>query len=539
MKRTLRIVAAQINTLVGDIEGNATKIISIANEAANKYQANLIIFPELAITGYQPEDLLLRPELYIRVKKALDTIKKKLINIGIIVGHPSMQQNQRFNSASFIYRGKIIAIYNKQHLPNYGVFDEKRYFTPGSKLTVISFLGIKIGMGICEDLWFQDLIRNNKKAGAELLVSLNASPFDMHKPYLREKILSTGAKLAKLPIIYVNCVGGQDELVFDGGSLVVDAGGEVTQRANFFIEELIPIVLAVDKKKVVPIAQPLLPISSIEERVYQALVLGVRDYVEKNNFNGVIISVSGGIDSALTLAIAVDAIGKERVETIFLPSRYTSKLSGQIAKAEAKNLGVKLTIISIEKIFQSYLTTLRKSFKDYAADITEENLQARCRGTLLMAFSNKKRLLVLSTGNKSETGVGYATLYGDMVGGFCVLKDVPKTLVYRLAKYRNRISPVIPLAAITRAPSAELKRNQKDTDSLPPYPILDDILERYVESDQSLETICAAGFPKKTVQKIIDLVNHNEYKRRQAPPGVKITGRAFGRDRRYPITSKW
>jgi NAD+ synthase (glutamine-hydrolysing) len=359
----------------------------------------------------------------------------------------------------------------------------------------------------------------------------------MHKLFSRGKILSARAQETHLPIVYVNCVGGQDELVFDGGSMVVNSDGEITQRANFFTEELMPIDFTIDKE-VEPIPTKLLPISTTEENAYKALVMGVHDYIGKNNFNGVIIGLSGGIDSALTLAVAVDALGKDKVNALYMPSRYSSPLSGEIAEQCAKNLGVKYSVISIEPIFEAFLDSLAPEFSGMAPDVTEENLQARCRGTLLMAISNKKNLIVLSTGNKSEMAVGYATLYGDMVGGFCVLKDVPKTLVYRLANYRNSIAPIIPQSVIDRVPSAELAPNQKDTDSLPPYPILDAILEQYVELDRSFAEIVAAGFDKETVRKIINMVNRNEYKRRQAPPGVRITARAFGRDRRYPITSK-
>lgn len=535
MKNTFRIVAAQINTLVGDISGNARKIIAYAIKARDELQGDLIAFPEMVLTGYPPEDLLLRKELYKQIKVALNQIKREVKNIYMLIGHPEQTKAGRYNNATLIYNGKIIATYRKQELPNYGVFDEKRYFTAGTKPGVVKINNIKIALAICEDLWTPKVMQQAKKLHANFMICINASPFDMHKSALREKIIHQCTREGKMPIVYVNAVGGQDELVFDGGSMVANAAGKIVQRAEFFEESLIPIDFALPK--VLPNPQNSLPMPTVEAKIYQALVLGVRDYVEKNNFKGAIIGVSGGIDSALTLAIAVDALGVTRVETLFMPSQYTDQLSNEIVKDQATLLKVKNSIIPINDIFNCYIKNLAEEFKGLPEDTTEENLQARCRGVFLMACSNKKKLIVLSTGNKSEMAVGYATLYGDMVGGFCVLKDVPKTLVYRLANYRNGISKVIPKKAIDRAPSAELKSNQKDTDSLPPYPILDEILERYIEREQSLNEIVKASFDEKIVSKIINMVNHNEYKRRQAPIGVRITTKAFGKDRRYPITS--
>ena len=536
MKNTFRIIAAQINTLVGDIAGNTEKIISYALKSRDELKGDLVVFPEMALTGYPPEDLLMRAELYQQIKVALTKIRRTVKNIYVLIGYPEQSKEGRHNNAILIYNGKTAATYSKQELPNYGVFDEKRYFIAGTKPCVVKIKKNKIALAICEDLWMPKVMQQAKKLHADLMVCINASPFDMDKPYVREKIMGKRAREGKMPIVYVNSIGGQDELVFDGGSMILDAKGNVVQRAEFFKEVLMPTDFTLPK--ISPQPQNVLPITTIEERVYQALVLGVRDYVEKNNFKGAIIGASGGIDSALTLAIAVDALGKNRVETLFMPSRYTEKVSAEITRAQAELLQVKYSVIPIDQIFDCYLKNLSNEFKDLPHDITEENLQARCRGTLLMAYSNKKKLIVLSTGNKSEMAMGYATLYGDMVGGFCVLKDVPKTLVYRLANYRNRLTQVIPQMAIDRAPSAELKPNQKDTDSLPPYPILDEILERYIERNQSTQEIITAGFDEKIVQKIISAVNHNEYKRRQAPIGVRITTRAFGRDRRYPITKK-
>lgn len=536
MKSTLRIVAAQINTLVGDVFGNAEKIIQNSIRARDEHKADLIIFPEMTLTGYPPEDLLLRPELYKRVNQAINLIKRKVKNIRMIIGFPEEIQNKKYNAAALIFNGKIITKYHKQELPNYGVFDEKRYFTAGNKIATFKLKNRKIAISICEDLWFPKVMQEAKKARAELILSINASPFDMNKPLQREQIMQQRVREGKIPIIYVNAIGGQDELVFDGGSMVLNSEGNVTQRAEHFIETLMPIELNL-AKKITPIAANLLPICSLEERVYKALVLGVKDYIEKNHFKGVIIGLSGGIDSALTLAIAVDAIGSNRIETLYMPSRYSSKLSEAIAQELANTLKVKLTNISIEPIFNSFLQSLQQEFAGLTPNTAEENLQARCRGTILMAVSNKKQLIVLSTGNKSENAVGYATLYGDMVGGFCVLKDVPKTLVYKLCEYRNTISPIFSKEVIERPPSAELAPNQKDTDSLPPYQILDEILELYIEKDWSAEKIIAKGFARTTVEKVISLINRNEYKRRQAPPGVRITPKAFGKDRRYPITS--
>lgn len=527
------IAIAQINTLVGDAIGNAKKVITYAMQA-HEMRADIVIFPELTLSGYPPEDLLLRNDFYEQIEKALDLICKTVKDIYLIVGYPKKTRDGNYNAAALIYNHQIIATYHKQLLPNYGVFDEKRYFKQDVETCVVNICGINTAITICEDLWFSEPLIKAVAAGAQLVISINASPFDMYKPFLREQTMQQRAQEGKVPIIYVNCVGGQDELIFDGGSMVINAEGEVTQHIGFF-EETLALVNFVFP--FTPVNSQILPIPPTEERIYQALVLGVRDYIEKNYFPYAIIGLSGGIDSALTLAIAVDAIGKNRVTAVSMPSRYTRDISIEDAKIQTTMLGVNFLNISIEPIFQACINSLAAEFEGLPPDTTEENIQARCRGMLLMAISNKKRAIVLSTGNKSEMAVGYSTLYGDMVGGFCVLKDVLKTMVYRLAIYRNKLSPAIPARVIERAPSAELANDQLDQDSLPPYPILDGILERYVEKDLSLSEIIGEGFNEATVKKVLKMVDRNEYKRRQAPPGVKITARAFGRDRRYPITS--
>lgn len=532
----LTLAIAQLNFLVGDIRGNAELIIQTAQIARDQNQADVVVFPELALSGYPPEDLLLRPGLYQRVEEALAQICQQVPNIDLIVGCPLMRDGKRYNSAVHIHQGKMVATYHKQRLPNYSVFDEQRYFTAGESPCIIDLFGTPTAITICEDLWHPAPMQQAIASGAKLMISLNASPFDLHKPIVRENAMRSRATEGQIPLIYVNLIGGQDELVFDGGSMAISDTGELLHHAAFYDETLELVTLNTDEGVQIT-SRRRNPEVSVEERVYQALVLGVRDYVRKNNFSNAVIGLSGGIDSALTLAIAVDALGAEHVSAVLMPSRYTSEMSINDAKAQSSLLQVAHSIISIEPVFQKYLDILAEEFAQFEADTTEENLQARCRGMILMAISNKKNAIVLSTGNKSELSVGYSTLYGDMVGGFCVLKDVPKTWVYRLANYRNSVSPAIPQNVIDRAPSAELKANQTDQDSLPPYEILDQILERYIEQDQSLHTIIDAGFDQATVHQVVKMVVRNEYKRHQAPVGVRISQKAFGRDRRYPITS--
>ncbi|MEX1200460.1 MAG: NAD+ synthase [Methylophaga sp.] len=536
--QTLTVVLAQINPVVGDVAGNTAKIIDAANTARDQLTADLVAFPELCLTGYPPEDLLLRPGLQKRVDKALQTLKHKINGIYVVVGHPLGEVGKElYNAASVIANGQIICQYFKQMLPNYSVFDEKRYFIEGHLPVVFSLNGIKLGITICEDIWFTGPAAQAKDAGAELLLNLNASPFQQGKSALRYDAVRQRAIENQLPMLYVNQIGGQDELVFDGGSFALDSHGDLQMQAAAFADEL--AIVKIEKNQTGnilisgKITEHLSPLGS----VYQALVLGLRDYVEKNRFPAVVLGLSGGIDSALTLALAVDALGADRVQTVMMPSRYTAQISLDDAAQMATQLGVDYSVLSIEPVFDSFLQTLNETFAGKAADTTEENIQARCRGVLLMAISNKTGAMVLSTGNKSEMAVGYSTLYGDMAGGYSPLKDVYKTLVFALAKYRNELSPIIPERIISRPPSAELSADQRDDDSLPPYPLLDKILERYIADDGCFEDLVAEGFAAETVAQVIKMVDRNEYKRRQAPPGIRITGRAFGRDRRYPITS--
>ena len=470
----------------------------------------------------------------------LEELKRHVTGIDVVVGYPHMDTKNLYNAASLIRDGKVVATYHKQHLPNYSVFDEKRYFQPGSAACVINIQGVPVAITICEDMWHPAPMAQARAAGACLMLNLNASPFHINKGYEREEVLRQRVAEGNMPIVYVNLVGGQDELVFDGESLVMDASGKVIMRAAPFVEELYAVDFSVNDI-ITPLASVCHTPLSVEASVYRALVLGVRDYIEKNGFGGVVIGSSGGIDSALTLAIAVDAVGKDRVEAVMMPSRHTAQMSIDDAQALSTALGVEHHVISIEPAFQAFLGSLQQEFAGTKADTTEENIQARCRGVLLMALANKSRnkkhKIVLTTGNKSEMSVGYATLYGDMAGGFAVIKDVPKTLVYRLAAYRNSLAPVIPQRIFERPPSAELAPDQKDEDSLPPYAVLDPILEMYIEQDKSLQDIMVAGYDETTVRRVMSMVNRNEYKRRQAPPGVRITRRAFGRDRRYPITA--
>ncbi len=534
---SLRVVMAQLDFLVGDIAGNMDKIMTAAAEARDRLHADLIVFPELTLTGYPPEDLLLRPGFIRQVEPALQSLCKEIQGITAIVGGPLPTPDGLRNAAVALGNGRIQATYYKQWLPNYSVFDEKRYFTPGEDPAVFTVAGTRVGMTICEDVWLPGPVAQAAEAGAQLLVNLNASPYHAGKGGQRLAALRHRVREGRIPIIYVNLLGGQDELVFDGGSLVVGADGALIQRAPFFEAGLYPVDFHISAEGAIPVPGPVAEEPGLEEGIYRALVLGVRDYVEKNGFAGVVLGLSGGIDSALTLAIAVDALGAKRVEAVLLPSRYTADMSNTDAELEARALGVSYRVMPIEPAFQTFLDILQPVLAGRAPDSTEENVQARCRGVLLMAISNKTGKLVLTTGNKSETAVGYSTLYGDMAGGFAPIKDVLKTMVYRLAAWRNQPTAVIPQRVFDRPPSAELRPDQTDQDSLPPYEVLDAILHGYVEEDRSVEELIGAGFDRATVERIARLVIVNEYKRRQAAPGVRITPRAFGRDRRYPITS--
>jgi len=528
----------QINPVVGDIAGNVKKIIKAANEARDTLNADLVVFPELTLTGYPPEDLLLRPGLQKRVDKGLRKLKKKLKNIAVLVGHSAgIAREELYNAASLIADGECLGTYYKQHLPNYSVFDEKRYFIEGHSPCVIEYKGIKFGITICEDIWFVEPTSYAADAGAEIILNLNASPFRQGKWQLREAEVKQRALETGLAIVYVNQVGGQDELVFDGCSFVLSAEGKKVVRAPAWQESLFPVTLSRNAKQQIIALGDKAEKETEMSMTYQALVMGLRDYVEKNKFSSVVIGLSGGIDSALTLALAVDAIGSDRVCTVMMPSQYTAQMSLDDADEMAAGLNVNHSVIAIDSLFEKFLESLSEQFEGKAVDTTEENIQARVRGTLLMALSNKTGAMVLSTGNKSEMAVGYSTLYGDMAGGYSPLKDVYKTLVYSLSNYRNSLSRVIPERIITRPPSAELAPDQLDQDSLPPYEILDQVLERYIAEDWCFEDLVAAGSDADMVARVIKMVDRNEYKRRQAPPGIRITNRAFGRDRRYPITS--
>jgi NAD+ synthase (glutamine-hydrolysing) len=540
------IALAQVNFKVGDIDGNVQLIANAVADAKTQHAqsdaALMVVFSELALIGYPPEDLLLRPSLQHRIEDALQQVANISSDVAIVVGYPWHKDGQLFNMAGVWSDGKQIAQYAKRCLPNYQVFDEQRYFAAGDEICVFDWQGHKVGLTVCEDIWHEHPIEESKAAGAELMVNINASPFHAGKLQQRHELLGNHAKAHQLPIVYVNQVGAQDELVFDGGSFVVDAEGTLAVTLAEH-ESLVKLVdfdenLAIKNSKVVPEKTEL-------ASIYDTLVLGVRDYIEKNGFKGIVLGLSGGIDSALTLAIAVDAIGKDRVEAVMMPFKYTSSMSMEDAKLEADALGVSYKILPIEPMYDSFMHALEDEFSGLARDTTEENLQARCRGVMLMAISNKKGYMVITTGNKSEMAVGYATLYGDMVGGYSALKDVYKTIVFQLSRYRNEVaaeqgeSEIIPDRVITRPPSAELAPDQVDEDSLPPYDILDQVLEYYIEGDMSVDAIIAKGFDREEVTRVTRLVDLSEYKRRQAPVGVRITSRGFGRDRRYPITNGW
>lgn len=530
----MKIAIAQINCTVGDLVGNAAKILDFA-ERAKAAGASILLTPELALTGYPPEDLLLRSGFYDACDQALFRLATQIQGICVIVGHPLQEGDNRYNAASVLRDGKVTDTYRKHKLPNHSVFDEVRYFVPGSNACVIEVDGVRFGINICADIWEDGPAAEARDAGAEVLLVLNASPYHMDKQISRHEAIRSRITEAGLPMFYANLIGGQDELVFDGNSFVMDANGNLIEQLPAFEEQLGIVTLENGLLQ----AGQITPALTIEAAVYRALCLGVKDYIEKNGFPSAVLGLSGGIDSALTLAIAVDALGPQRVRAVMMPSEFTADISVHDAAVMAETLGVHYGEIPIKSVFDSFLNILAEEFEDLPFDTTEENLQARIRGTLLMALSNKYGGIVLTTGNKSEMAVGYATLYGDMAGGFAVLKDVPKTMVYRLSRYRNDLGAVIPERVITRNPSAELRHNQTDQDSLPPYEILDAIMEAYVEHDVCPHDIVAQGYDEHDVRSVIRLIDLNEYKRRQSPVGVRITPRGFGKDRRYPITSKY
>ena len=572
--KKIRVALAQINPTVGDLSGNVKKIISYIRRA-KRAGADIVVFPELAVTGYPPEDLLLKPHFIDENIESLDMIIEASKDITAIVGYVD-RNDGIYNSAALISNGRLVDVYHKKELPNYSVFDEYRYFRAGRRYPVYNMSGINVGINICEDIWSgTGPAKVQALSGADLILNINASPYYMGKASFRENLVKLRALECKAAIVYVNMVGGQDELVFDGGSFVTDSAGNFLAKGNRFIEELLTVDIevsgrkqdttqrgrrelkmlvapdeAIDKMKVnlhrAKAKKPLISKKRVkelceEEKVYSALVLGTKDYVSKNGFKGVVIGMSGGVDSALTVNIAVDALGRENVHGLFMPSQYTSKESREDALGHAKNLGMDVITVPIENVFKSYLKTLAPHFRGMKSGIAEENLQARTRGNILMAFSNKFGWLVLTTGNKSEMSVGYATLYGDMAGGFAVIKDVPKTLVYVLCEWRNKKEgrELIPGRILWKEPTAELRKDQKDTDSLPPYPLLDPILKAYVEEDKSFDEILKLGCETECAQKVVSMIDRSEYKRRQAPPGIKITPRAFGKDRRFPITNKY
>ena len=532
-----KIKLIQENPIVGDISGNLL-IAKKEVEKAKKDGLELIIFSEMFLTGYPPEDLVLRSDFMEKIEASIDELSNLTSNISIIIGAPSKKNEEIFNSAYFLDKKEIKDIYSKQILPNYKEFDERRYFTSGKENKIIEFDGIKYGLSICEDIWSEKYVSNLVNDGAEIIINLSASPFTVTKKITREKMLSSYLSKYEVPIIYLNQVGGQDELVFDGSSMVFLSEKEIFKLKSFEIDSKEVEITRSEEIKL-HIDEGEKYESNELADIYDALVMGTKDYVDKNGFKGIIIGSSGGIDSALTATIAFDALGSSRVNTVMMPFDYTADMSIEDAKELAENLSINHSVISIKEIYESFSDALKTSFKNKEIDKTEENLQSRCRGVTLMALSNKLGFLVLTTGNKSEAAVGYSTLYGDTAGGFSVLKDVSKTLVYKLSNFRNSKNLVIPKRIIERPPSAELAPNQKDTDSLPDYSILDPIIEMYVEKDMSPEEIISEGFDGDEVRRILRLIDLNEYKRRQVPIGIKISDRNFGKDRRYPITNGW
>ena len=537
MNSTVKVALAQVDLAVGDVAGNTAKILDYAARARDEMQADLVVFPELSICGYPPEDLLLHAGLRYRTEQAVADIRDAVKGIAVLIGFPEYVDDQIYNSCAVLSDGELLCGYRKHLLPNYRVFDEERYFTAGTKAAVFRLNGLGIGLTVCEDVWQPGPIAAARSAGAECIIVINGSPYELNTQIKREQVVRSRIAESHIPILYLNMVGGQDELVFDGGSFAMDAEGSIDFRAPAFDEGLHALVLSASGKGIEIRSDTIVEHLSTEESVYSALISGTRDYVGKHDFPGVIVGLSGGIDSALVLSIAYDALGPGRVRAVMMPFHYTATMSQEDAARQAHMLGVRYDVIPIAPIYDATVTQLAPLFEGRNEDVTEENIQARCRGLLLMAISNKTGRMLLTTGNKSEMAVGYATLYGDMAGGFAPIKDCSKTLVYELARYRNSLGDAIPERVITREPSAELRPNQKDSDSLPPYDILDAILESFIEKDLSVDEISQLGFDRDVVIRVLELVKRNEYKRRQAPPGIRISSRAFGRDWRYPITS--
>ena len=537
MKNKISIVLAQLDLAVGDISGNTKLIIDSCEKAKNQHNADLIIFPELSISGYPPEDLLLHSGFKRRINDALNSIKDEVAGISALIGFPDYSDDSIYNACAVFRDKEEIVKYRKEALPNYSVFDEKRYFTSDEQPTVFELKGKKIGINICEDIWHKSAAMKAKESGAEIIIVINGSPYEKDGQSKRENIVKQRALQTDLPIVYLNMIGGQDELVFDGASFIMSKNGEIKYRATSFEESMDLFEFDLINNECVPIKSNISSKLRVAESVYKALVRGTKDYIEKHKFSGVVMGLSGGIDSALTLSIACDAIGSDKVRAVMMPYFFTSAMSLEDAQCQADTLNIKYDILPISSLYDSTVDLLQPIFLNSEKDSTEENIQSRARGLLLMAISNKTGSMLLTTGNKSEMAVGYATLYGDMAGGFAPIKDCTKTMVKKLAKYRNTISEVIPNRVIEREPSAELRENQHDSDSLPPYDVLDPILEAFIEEDLSVEEIVERGFERETVTSILEMVKRNEYKRRQAPPGVRISNRAFGRDWRYPITS--
>ncbi|MEM7504668.1 MAG: NAD+ synthase [Pseudomonadota bacterium] len=539
MADSLKVALAQLDLVVGDVAGNTERIIACANRARDDDRADLVVFPELAVSGYPPEDLLFHAGLARRVAEGVSEIRASVRDVAVLVGYPRYENGAIYNACSVYLNGSELANYRKQLLPNYSVFDEERYFEAGKDAAVFTINNVRLGINICEDVWGPAPAAAARAAGAEVLIAINGSPYDQESQHNREQVVRARIKEVGIPTVYLNMVGGQDELVFDGGSFVMDADGHVRHRASAFSECVETIELTASPSGVEPRGGRIVPELDAEASVYEALVTGTRDYVRKNGFPGVILGLSGGVDSALTAAIACDALGADKVRAVMMPFKFTSTMSQEDAARQAQTQGIRYDVLPIAPIYDAVTGQLSTVFEDREVDVTEENIQARCRGILLMAISNKTGRMLLTTGNKSEMAVGYATLYGDMAGGFAPLKDCSKMLVYRLARYRNTVGEVIPPRVIEREPSAELRADQRDTDSLPPYEVLDPILAAFMEEDLSVAEIVERGFERDVVIRILELVKRNEYKRRQAPPGIRISRRAFGRDWRYPITSKY